>query len=218
MSRRRKTLSSNSADGPKAEHPLAAVPLFDEIWPSALLAVFKQSLERTGGILLEPPATGDALRPIRDMIDRAKVVCSMVPEIAGNRDIADFNSPAELEDVQFVIAHALHAVAETGAVFLREGSLRINAIAHLASHVVVLLDPADIVVNLQHAYGHPERRLSCRDVLFRSGASATPQIEGVLLDTTRDVRSLSVLPITKHTYAAVRYSRTSLKIEPAARA
>lgn len=216
MSCRRKTLSSNSADGPKAEHPLAAVPLFDEIWPSALLAVFKQSLERTGGILLEPPATGDALQPIRDMIDRAKVVCSMVSEIAGNRGIADFNSPAELEDVQFVIAHALYAVAETGSVFLSEGSLRINAIAHLARHVVVLLDPADIVVNLRHAYGRAQRRLA-DPALFRSGASVAPRIEGVLLDTTRDVRSLSVLPIAKHTYAAPSYSRTPLKFESAAR-
>lgn len=131
MSCRRKTLSSNSADGPKAEQPLAAVPLFDEIWSSALLAVFKQSLERTGGMILEPPAIGDALQPVRDKIARAKVVCSMVPEIACNRDIADFNSPAELEDVQFVIAHALYAVAETGSVFLSEGSLRMPSLISL---------------------------------------------------------------------------------------
>lgn len=212
MSCRRKTLSSNSADGPKAEHPLAAVPLFDEIWSSALLAVFKQSLERTGGMLLEPPATGDALQPVRDMIARAKVVRSMVPEIAGNRDVADINSPAELEDVQLVIADALYAVAETGSVFLSEGGLRINAIAHLARHFVVLLDPADIVVNLRHAYGRAQRRLA-----DRTGAPVTPQIEGVLLDSTRDVRSLSVLPIAKHTYAAPRFSRTLLKFESAAR-
>ena len=41
---------------------------------------------------------------------------------------------------------------------LSEADLRVNAVAYLAQHLIVLLDPADIVVNLHHAYRRPEFR------------------------------------------------------------
>lgn len=58
------------------------------------------------------------------------------------------------------------------------------------------LDPADIVVNLHHAY----RRPGFRDrhyASFRAGPSATADIEGVLIHGAQRVRSLSVLPIAR---------------------
>jgi L-lactate dehydrogenase complex protein LldG len=60
----------------------------------------------------------------------------------------------------------------------------------------VLLDPADIVVNLHHAYRRAEfrdRQYAC----FHSGPSATADIEGVLIHGAQGVRSLSVLPIAR---------------------
>jgi hypothetical protein len=88
------------------------------------------------------------------------------------------------------------AVAETGSVLLSDTDLHVNAVAYLAQHLIVLLDPADIVVNLHHAY----RRTEFRDrhyASFHTGPSATADIEGVLIHGAQGVRSLSVLPIAR---------------------
>ena len=102
-----------------------------------------------------------------------------MPEIAGNHDIAAVREPGELADVDFAIVRAAFAVAETGSVLLSV-ELRVNTVAYLAQHLIVLLDPADIVVNIHHAYRRPEFR-SRRYASFHTGPSATADIEGVLI-------------------------------------
>ena len=164
--------------------------------PASLLAAFKANIERAGGVVLDPPASGDALAPVRAKMAGAKVVCSTVPEIAGNRDIAGVGVPQELADVDFAIVRASFAVAETGSVLLSDAELQVNAVAYLAQHLIVLLDPADIVVNLHHAYRRPEFR-DRHYASFHTGPSATADIEGVLIHGAQGVRSLSVLPLAR---------------------
>lgn len=205
MSCRQKIPSALPADDENPEQPLSAVPLFDEIWRNALLAVFKQSFERMGGILIEPPDRGDVLQPVRGRIARAKVVCSMVPEIAGTGGIPDAGSLAAPADLHLVIARALLGVAGTGSVLLNEGSQRVNALVRLAKHVIVLLDPEDIVLNLQHAFGLAERRLTHHADL-RSNPCGRAQIAGMLIHPARDVRGLSVLPLPRCAHVPTRFS------------
>ena len=126
------------------------------------------------------------LAKARAKIASAKVVCSTVPEIAGNRDLAGVSAPGDLADVDFAVVRAAFAVAETGSVLLSDADLRINALAYLAQHLIVLLDPVDIVSNLHHAYRRPEfrdRHYAC----FHSGPSATADIEGVLIHGAQGV-------------------------------
>ena len=196
MSSRDEIFASIRANRPKVKRPLPAVPLFDAPWPASLLAAFKESLEQMGGIFLEAPAAGDRLAPVRAKIANAKVVCSTVPEIAGNRDIAGVRAPQGVADVDFAIVRAAFAVAETGSVLLSDRELRVNAVAYLAQHLIVLLDPADIVVNLHHAYRRPEFR-NRHYAAFHTGPSATADIEGVLIHGAQGVRSLSVLPLAR---------------------
>ena len=198
MSSRDDILESIRANRPRVERSLPAVPLFDDSPPASLLAAFKDNLHRMGGVFLDPPASGDPLAPVRAKIDGAKVVCSTVPEIAGNCDIASVGAPQELADVDFAIVRASFAVAETGSVLLSDLDLHVNAVAYLAQHLIVLLDPADIVVNLHHAYRRPEFR-SRHYAAFHSGPSATADIEGVLIHGAQGVRSLSVLPLARQT-------------------
>jgi L-lactate dehydrogenase complex protein LldG len=106
------------------------------------------------------------------------------------------SEPQELADVDFAIVRASFEVAETGSVLLREVHLNVSALAYLAQHLIVLLDPADIVLNLHHAYRRPEFR-SGHYACFHSGPSATADIEGVLIHGAQGVRSLSVLPIAR---------------------
>jgi L-lactate dehydrogenase complex protein LldG len=194
MSSRDHILASVRANLPRGERPLPAVPLFDHTPPASLLSTFKDSLERMGGVFLDAPAAGDPLARVREKVANAKVVCSTVPEIAGNRDIANTSAPPELADVDVAVVRASFAVAETGSVLLRDADLKVNALAYLAQHLIVLLDPADIVMNLHHAYHRPELRRG-HYACFHSGPSATADIEGVLIHGAQGVRSLSVLPI-----------------------
>ena len=195
MSARDDILVSIRENRPQVTRPLPDVPLFDARRPASLLSPFKESLERMGGLFLDPPAAGDVLAPVRTKIAAAKVVCSTAPEIAGNRDIG-VGAPQELADVDFAIVRAAFAVAETGSVLFSESELHVNALAYLAQHLIVLLDPADIVVNIHHAYRRPEFR-SRRYASFHTGPSATADIEGVLIHGAQGVRSLAVLPLAR---------------------
>jgi L-lactate dehydrogenase complex protein LldG len=196
MSSRDDILASIRANLPRVDRPLPYVPAFDDEPPASLLDAFKASLHRMGGMFLDSPAAGDILAPVRAKIAGTKIVCSMVPEITGNRDIAGIGAPRDLADVDFAIVRASFAVAETGSVLLSETDLRVNAVAYLAQHLIVLLDPADIVVNLHHAYRRPEFRDS-HYACFHTGPSATADIEGVLIHGAQGVRSLSVLPMAR---------------------
>ena len=196
MSSRDDIQASIRANLPGVDRPLPHVPLFDGDPPASLLSAFKESLHRMGGVFLDPPASGDTLAPIRAKIADAKVVCSTVPEIAGNRDITGVGAPRELADVDFAIVRASFAVAETGSVLLSQRDLRVNSIAYLAQHLIVLLDPADIVVHPHHAYRRPEFR-SGHYASFHTGPSATADIEGVLIHGAQGVRSLTVAPLER---------------------
>jgi hypothetical protein len=120
----------------------AHLPKLDRPEPLAdLLAAFGQMLERMGGKLLAPGA-GDLVSPVRAMLRDAKVVCSNVPEVAGNRTLALDMAPTDLADVDYGIVRAAFAVAETGSVCLTEAELGVNTLGYLPQHLVVLQNPA----------------------------------------------------------------------------
>ena len=198
MSSRDEILASIKANLPRLDRQLPPVPLFDHDPPPSLFAAFKDNLHRMGGLFLDPPASGDILAPVREKIAGGKIICSTVPEIGGNRDIARVVAPQDLADIDYAIVRASFGVAETGSVLLSDADLQVNAVAYLAQHLIVLLDPADIVVNLHHAYRRPEFR-ERHYASFHTGPSATADIEGVLIHGAQGVRSLSVLPIARST-------------------
>jgi L-lactate dehydrogenase complex protein LldG len=198
MTARDAILASIRANRPKADRPLPDLPdfAFEDMPPAALLEGFKDSLQRMGGVFLDPPGSGDRLAPVRARLAGAKIVCSVAPEIAGTLDIATVKAPQDLADVDIAIVRAAFAVAETGSCLLDDAGLQVNALAYLAQHLIVLLDPGDIVVNLHDAYRRPEFRARAYACLH-SGPSATADIEGVLIHGAQGVRSLSVLPLER---------------------
>lgn len=202
MSSRGAILTAIRVNRPAVDRPLPEVPWFDAKPPVSLLAAFKDSLELMGGVCIDPPAAGDSLAPLRERLAHAKVVCSAVPEIAGNRDISGIRVPQELADVDFAIVRAAFAVAETGSVLLSDAELTVNALAYLAQHLIVLLDPTDIVGNLHHAYQRPEFRDRPYAALH-TGPSATADIEGVLIHGAQGVRSLTVVPLPRSSVQSI---------------
>ena len=170
-----------------AAHPLPAIATFERPLPP-LAELFKTNLARMGGDFFS--GSIDAL--LRQKFGDAKVVCSAAPELAGTRRIEDVRDPRELEDVDVGVVRAAFGVAETGSVFLSEKEFGINVLGFLSQHLVVLLDPKDIVANLHHAYAKPAFREAAYAVLM-TGPSATADIEGVLVRGAQGIRSLTVV-------------------------
>jgi len=180
----------NNQPAPK---PLPALPVFDrEI--KAPLATFKANLQRMGGKFVDILANATITETLRDLFPEAKVFCSAVPEFAGNRPIEQVRAPAELHDVDVGIVRAVYGVVETGSVWLTGREFKVDALGFLVQHLVVLLDPAQLLPTMHHAY----RRRADFDApygVFMTGPSATADIEGVLIHGAQGIRSLTVIPL-----------------------
>jgi L-lactate dehydrogenase complex protein LldG len=196
MSSRDEILGAVRANLPKLDRPLPQVPMFDAAAPASLLAAFRGALLDMGGDFLDAPAGEDPLQPIRQRLAEAKVVCSATPEVQGNRPLSSVRVPHDLADVDIGVVRAAFAVAETGSICLTDANLGVNTLGYLPQHLIVLLDPADVVVNLHHAYRRPELRQG-HYAVFHTGPSATADIEGVLIHGAQGVRSLTVVPVPR---------------------
>ncbi|MGA8055029.1 MAG: LUD domain-containing protein [Burkholderiales bacterium] len=192
MSSRDEILARVRRNQPEAR-PLPAVPMFDGRVQSPL-EVFRAGLLRMGGKFVELPDDGSPERLIRGLFPDAKVICSAVPEVAGNRSLDQVRAPAELHDVDVGVVRAVFGVAETGSVWLSEAQFRVSALGFLSQHLVVLLDPGSIVENLHHAYRHPGFS-EARYAVLMTGPSATADIEGVLIHGAQGIRSMTVIPV-----------------------
>jgi len=194
MNPRDTILASVRRNRPFGQHPLPTVPRFPVSEDGGRVAHFTRALELMGGRVLQPEPDADLLTTFLEATDlpTPEVICSAVPEITGNRDLATVSQPANLADVDVAAVRAVIGVAETGSVLLTEAQLQVNAVAYLAQHLLVLLDPADIVASVQDAYDRPEFR-QARYAVFHTGPSATADIEGVLVHGAQGVRSLTVI-------------------------
>jgi len=121
-------------------------------------------------------------------------VCSATPEVKGNRALGDVRRPAELDDVDVAVVRAVFGVAETGSVWLTETQFKVNALGFLAQHLVVLLDPAQIVGNLHDAYAQTAH-FAARYGVLMTGPSATADIEGVLIHGAQGIRTLTIVAV-----------------------
>jgi L-lactate dehydrogenase complex protein LldG len=141
----------------RANHPTPSIPLPDlppfEKAAGAVWGQFIEALARMGGRLASPAAGEDLDGFIRMLFPQAKSICSATPEIRGTTTLSA--NPLDLADVDVGVARAPFGVAETGSVWLSETELRTPALAYLAEHFVVLLDPDEIVGNLHAAYCDP---------------------------------------------------------------
>jgi L-lactate dehydrogenase complex protein LldG len=192
VSAREAILARVRANRPKGYYALPALPKFALEQPSGLIASFSTALAGMGGKLIVPTATQDAAQVIRAQFPQAGVVCSAVPEITGDRDLTKVLNPRDLAEVDIAVVRAILGVAESGSVLFTESELKVNTLAYLAQHLVVLLAREAIVPGLQDAYEHPRFR-TAHYAVFHTGPSATGDIEGVLIHGAQGVRSLTVV-------------------------
>jgi L-lactate dehydrogenase complex protein LldG len=176
-----------------APQPLPAVPAFPREGLPPVEA-FVHALSRMGGTLALPSSDQSLDDFIRARHPDATVICSATPEVAGTLQVEQITGPEQLERVDVGVVRAVFGVAETGSVWLSERELGHNALAYLAQHLIVLLDPRAIVPDLHAAYAQ-RGFFEARYAVLLTGPSATADIEGVLVRGAQGVRSLTVVPV-----------------------
>ena len=192
MSAREAILARVRANRPKGDYVLPDLPRFKLEQPAGLIATFSAMLQAMGGKLATPTAGQDTRELIRALFPNVGIVCSAVPEVSGDRDLSQVQRPRDLADVDVAVVRAILGVAETGSVLFTESQLKVNTVAYLAQHLVVLLAPEAIVPGIQDAYDHPSFR-TAKYAVYHTGPSATGDIEGVLIHGAQGVRSLTVV-------------------------
>jgi len=184
----------NNLPKQQVEHP--RIPVFQR--PAGpLKPAFEQRLQEAGGAAHDVGSVAEAQAKLVALHPGAKVICSAVPEIAGTRRADKIQDPHGLADVDVGVVRAQFGVAESGAVWLTQEDLVVDALAFLSQHLVVLLDPGEIVPDMHAAYRRvrlDETAYGC----FMMGPSATADVEATLVHGAQGARSLNVFFLPPH--------------------
>ncbi|MBN3847844.1 hypothetical protein G3N58_13555 [Paraburkholderia sp. Ac-20342] len=193
MTTREAFLAKVRAAQPEAR-PRPEVPLFESAGGDPR-ARFTAALEAMGGACVEASSAREVSALICERFGATVSVASATPEIPGTRELAAGTASASLQDVEVGVVRARFGVAETGSVWFSEREYVVNALGYIVQHLVVLLDPAQLLDGLQDVYRRDDFR-EARYAALVTGPSATADIEGVLIRGAQGVRSLTVVWIT----------------------
>ena len=171
----------------KVEHP--RIPFFQRS-DERLKTEFERHLQEAGGVAYNVATVAEAEAKLMTLHPRAKVICSAVSEIAGTRRAED-SDPHEFADVDVGIVRAQFGVAESGAVWLTQEDLVVDALGFLSQHLIVLLDPEQIVSDMHEAYGRVQLDKTAFGC-FMMGPSATGDVEATLVHGAQGARSLNL--------------------------
>jgi L-lactate dehydrogenase complex protein LldG len=145
-----------------------------------------------GGTCVEAGAASEVASLIRERFGATVSIASATAEVAGTRLLTADTEPSSLQDIDVGVVRARFGVAETGSVWFSEREYVVNALGYIVQHLVVLLDPAQLVDGLQDVYRRDDFR-DARYAALVTGPSATADIEGVLIRGAQGVRSLTVV-------------------------
>lgn len=174
-----------------AARPRPDVPLFNAVGGD-LRARFASALQTMGGTCVEAGAASEVASLIRERFGATVSIASATAEVAGTRLLTADTEPSSLQDIDVGVVRARFGVAETGSVWFSEREYVVNALGYIVQHLVVLLDPAELVDGLQDVYRRDDFR-DARYAALVTGPSATADIEGVLIRGAQGVRSLTVV-------------------------
>ncbi len=187
----RDTILQNVRNNQPASRELPAIPKFHSEQPVNLKKRFAEALkELSGEVVTEPP--DDFEKFLRKRFPDAKVICSTVPEYAGNRKPENFARWSDASSIDVTIVRSPLGVAETGSVLFSEEEFRVNTIGVFAHDIVILLDPSEIVENIDDAYAHPHFRDKAYSLMM-SGPSGSADIAGTTVHPAQGVTTLTVI-------------------------
>ena len=183
-------LNSVRKNQPTPPVPLPEIPNFNAD-SEPPISQFQTRLEGMGGRSFELSNIDEIKAKIAELYPGAKILCSTVAEIPGNKPVKPEMSPREFADVDVAIVRGKFGVAENGAVWLTREDLVVNALGFLSQHLVILLDSKQLVWDMHQAYQRIELTQTSYGV-FMAGPSATGDVEAVIIRGAQGVRSLTV--------------------------
>ncbi|KND61762.1 putative L-lactate dehydrogenase, hypothetical protein subunit [Candidatus Burkholderia verschuerenii] len=181
-----KIRSAQPASRPRPDVPVFPTPAGD------LRERFTAALTPMGGICVDASGLDDVNALIASRFGSDAAVASAVAGVKGTREVSADTVPASLENVDVGVVRARFGVAETGSVWFSEQEYVVNSIGYIVQHLVVLLDPSQLVEGLQQVYRRDDFK-SARYAALVTGPSATADIEGVLIRGAQGVRSLTIV-------------------------
>lgn len=104
------------------------------------------------------------------------------------------NHPQSLQNVDYAVIEAGLAVAENGAVWVREEQLKIRALPFICQHLVAIVRVSAIVPDMHHAYDIIGAQ-AYGFATFIAGPSKTADIEQSLVLGAHGPRSMTVLVV-----------------------
>ena len=118
---------------------------------------------------------------IKEHYKDARVIVSTVNGVEGNRVLNETNDPHTLKDVDVAIIKGEFAVAENGAVWVKEADTRHRALYFIAQKLIMVVPKGDIVHTMHEAYTRIGFNANDTFGLFISGPSKTADIEQSLV-------------------------------------
>lgn len=176
---------------PQGEFLYPGVPIFSKSEKN-ILEEFKENLELGAGKWVSAGSLEEAKTLIKERYPDVKIVCSATPEIKGNKDLNSIASPHDLNDVDLGIIRAEFGVSENGMVYMAEKDMQVTALGFLSQHLVILLNPANLVRDMYEAYTKVNLQ-SNNYGCFMLGPSATADIGAVMVRGAQGARTLTVV-------------------------
>jgi L-lactate dehydrogenase complex protein LldG len=172
----------------RVEH--SQIPVFKRA-DTNLKTTFEKHLQDAGGVAYNIESGTGAQAKLAALHPAAQVIFSAVPEFPVRGAPRRFASPHELANVDVRVIRAQFGVADSGAVWLTEEDLIVNGLGFLSQHLVVLLDPNEIVAGMHDAYARV-RLDGTAYGCFMMEPSATGDVEGTLVHGAQGARSLNL--------------------------
>lgn len=139
---------------------------------------FSTMLESVGGKAL---ITNDLDNTIKELYPDEKVIVSNVENCSlGNFDENACDDPHELKDIDLCIVKGEFAVAENGAIWMKNADNRHRSLYFISQNIVIVISKSEILNNMHEAY----EKISFEDKgfgTFISGPSKTADIEQSLV-------------------------------------
>ena len=192
MSSREKILQAVSINKPAfIELPVIEIK---RTVPEAAAAIqqFIQTLESIGGKAVQVNDAQVIREEITQSRDRGEYVVNTLSYLGEvNHEINEDMDAAVLEPVFKTYIEGTIGVAENGAVWLYESQMKNRLLPFICQHLVICLDPKNIVPTMHEAYQQVEVAREGYGV-FLAGPSKTADIEQSLVIGAHGARSLVV--------------------------
>lgn len=141
---------------------------------------FATMIESVGGkaLLVEKEKLDETIKALYP--DEKQISCNVEACALGNFDSNSFDDVHDLKDIDLAIVKGNFAVAENGAIWMKNEENRHRALYFIAQNIVIVIDEKEILNNMHEAY----KRLSFDNKgygVFISGPSKTADIEQSLV-------------------------------------